>query len=1078
MAGKSASYTLSVVLRLTDRLSGKIDKSLSALKALEKQSNKTLKALSALSKAKSPQFPAAPKKAAPDLLPKPPRAPKTGAREYAEASRVLGLKRQETALEREQTRLAREQAKLATDAASLSLRLQREETRLEQDAARARQASARASNTAELGDLRIQRERIRLQREADSYNRYRRDGGVLGRVDRFGRRADELRNATGDFRSAYGTVSEFARPAIEQIRTEARYRVMGHPAQQTSAGLTAVEQTLKNVRGVNRAEALESLTALTGVFGDIEQATMFLPITARYMANMKALYGDRYSPAELGRQVQNNFKSMELLGVDRPTGPGGTFTNEDRARMENYFDLFARAQATTGGDINPAEIKAFTKYARMSALGITPEGMVKLTPLISQMGGAQLGTALMTLSQNLAGGQMPAYKIREWDRYGMVRHKDEKGQPLVEYTKDGQIKRMRPGAIPLADLALKDPVAASDELAKILKSRGVDTSDFKETNKALYGLFANRTSSGVMSQMINFREALRKESGNFERALNINDTYKMLYEGQSPLAAYLDLQAKGVDAQARAAMDLVNKTGGIAGGVADWMGQHPEMAATLSGLQMLATASLEAAGGLGSLVSVLPAGGGHGGGSGASGLLGSGISFTDAAAGGWMGYRGLRFLPRLGLPGMVAAAGAGSVYILHEQYEAGKKERADAAQTGASQLEKIKALRDQHGGKLPPEVARVLASETFPGLNRASLLYSLEPKVQTAGYPGVSVGPTREKMQGTVAGEFSRRAPQLQFPEIMAGWISDTNRLVESRVITKGAGAQQLEIAKLAFPESYKTASDDLAAQTAALAASLAKANEGIAGNPFLTNNPLAQLFDGTAFQQAGEGARLLAEQSKAAGDGLTDAARASDRLPASLYRFEGSLNAVAARLYNLDFDIKIPSFDISRPTPSHNPPASPSPRPPFARSIPKSAIGSVIESDGLVNLHRGNVVTPAKLSRRKPGDWLDAATTMTRALDADRRVAQLTRETGAPAFGGSYGEFYESSESSITVSPVYQIKVEAGPGSDTDVIVAKLHAEMERSNAQLLDEVQRLTHPRRINRHVKGRMSRESEVS
>jgi hypothetical protein len=39
-----------------------------------------------------------------------------------------------------------------------------------------------------------------------------------------------------------------------------------------------------------------------------------------------------------------------------------------------------------------------------------------------------------------------------------------------------------------------------------------------------------------------------------------------------------------------------------------------------------------------------------------------------------------------------------------------------------------------------------------------------------------------------------------------------------------------------------------------------------------------------------------------------------------------------------------------------------------------ESALGSIIRSDGVVNLHKGNVVFPASLSRQRPGDWLSQA--------------------------------------------------------------------------------------------------------
>jgi hypothetical protein len=45
----------------------------------------------------------------------------------------------------------------------------------------------------------------------------------------------------------------------------------------------------------------------------------------------------------------------------------------------------------------------------------------------------------------------------------------------------------------------------------------------------------------------------------------------------------------------------------------------------------------------------------------------------------------------------------------------------------------------------------------------------------------------------------------------------------------------------------------------------------------------------------------------------------------------------------------------------------------PFVFKVPQSAEGSIVQRDGLVHPHAGNVITPAKLSRKSPGDWLES---------------------------------------------------------------------------------------------------------
>lgn len=996
-----ATYQLKVLLSLQDRLSVGLDKSAGKLRSFGKLSDSSLQSFGKLRRGLSRDVNATAldkalaklrafnKEAKASTKPvdvagkvrvgrrrgagaaepsaKPPA--EYSAKQAADAARVLRLEREKARLVTDQTRAAREQARLAADAASHSLRLQREESGLMQANARARREGQRAASAAELDDLRIAREQLGLSRETEGYRRRR--GGVLDRVDRFGHRAESVRGAVYDFRGALDEARAVVNPAIEQMRAEARFRVMGFPEQETARGLASVEQTTKSVRGVTRVESIETFTALTGVFGDVEQAVKFMPIAARYTANMKALHGDKYGPADVARQIQNSFKSLELLGVDRPTGERDatgqrTFTETDRARVEKYFNIIAQASAATGGDINPKEFRDFTKYAGTVGQGITPEGMVKLLPLIPQMGGSRVGSSLMSLSQNLIGGQMHVSKLAEWERYGLIRHKDEKGQPLVERTRDEKIKRMRPGAIPIAEKLLSDPVGFADDMAGVLKQKGVDTSDFKETNKALYGLLANRSSSAVMSQMINFRESLRKESANLERAFPINEGYASIFEGPSPIGQILDARAKWADAEAQAGRPVAQYGGQAASAAADFMLKHPDMAAGLAGVKALGLASAEAAGGVGSLASAIA--GLRGGGAGGGGIYGTGAGVSDVVAGGWAGLKALKWVGRgaAGVAGSAVgaaaapyaaaalgtAAGGIGLYIRHTAGVAGEAADRAAAET----IESTRVLRAQAGGRLPDEVAKGLGAAAFAQLNRAGdLTTKVEPGLKGAYQrvydPSPYSGWLSVYDQNGAAGVFKERAPALQYAEVMRPFIEDVTRRWRAGEISPEAKDRTLKTAATAFPEAYKQATAALQNDMAGLGTSIRSASE------MLT----------TGFNQMRDPAARIPPAFSSVADAASD---------------------TASRLGSISFQVPAaPPAAATGPTKQPGGPSLP------WLNYGKSAAGSVIERDGLVYLHRGNVVTPAHLSRRSPGDWLDALSALKSfARDDSRAGGGVTR--------------------------------------------------------------------------------------
>lgn len=873
------------------------------------------------------------------------------------------------------------------------------------------------------------------------------------------------------------------------MRAEARFRVMGFPEQDTRRGLGAVDQTLQAVRGVKRADVIETLTALTSTFGDVEQASKFLPIASKYRANMTTLYGDKYGPEEISRQISNTFKSLELLGVDRPTGPGGEFTDKDRARMESYFSRIAQATAATGGDINPAEFRAFAKYGRTAVMGLSPEGLARLLPLVQQLGGSQTGTALMSLSQNLIGGAMPAHKLREWDRLGLVRHKDDKGQPLVEYTKAEEIKRMRPGAIPMADTLLTDPMAFADKMAEKFSSMGIDTKDFNAVNRQLYAMLGNRTSAGALSQMINYRASLDKEAKNYERALAVSETYKELFDRQNPLASFLDAQAKWTDAQARAGRPLTEAAGGAAGSAADWMLRHPDVASFFAGTKALGTASTEAASGVGSLSSALSGiriNVGGGGAGGAGGIMGTGVGTSDIATTGYLGWRALRAGGRVAGPLGVAAASAFTgkeVWDLYNVMEESRGARAAESGAHAGNVRTINRARAEFGARgeqVPREVWAAQARTALTNVNRdnqlrdalqgwsaGSLLKEFAHLNVFAGGPALFPntnpfsGARRFEPAGwSTARTFRERAPELQVPEVMR----EFRAALDAWRLPKESRESVDRALRTEFPESF------------------AKATADAAGG-------LAQ----------------LPEPAQRAAEALMNVYDPASRLGGGLGQAQGAAVSFAARVNALDvrsnFSFTLPAL------PSNAVGGNPLGRagiqgPPIGRTpftfTPPSAVGSVVESDGLVNVHRGNVITPARLSRRTPGDWLESAAAIQRAalppetgerapypgqfppdyFPTPRGMAAPAGEyAGAPDYSLFDVAATPAGGAGVTYSPTYQVSV--GSVGDIDAAIAGLErrqaAERERLKAEMMVA---LNSPRRFNRQLRDAEARRKAVA
>ena len=341
-----------------------------------------------------------------------------------------------------------------------------------------------------------------------------------------------MRQVGAAFRDRIDSLDKYIEPAKKLLGAQTRFRMMGYSEADTRKGLAGVESVSRSIRGVNRTDAQEALNSLVNTIGGVDEALKFLPMASKYQANMNVMYGGQFGQADITRQIGNTFKALELLGVDKPTGKDAKgrelFTSADQKRMERYFDIIAQATTATGGEVNPSEFRNFAKYSRMAGTDLTPEGMMKLLPLIQQMGGSSTGTAMMTLYRNMIGGVIPSYKLRNWDQMGLL------DKSKVEFSgKTDKVKRLLPGAIPIAQDLGKDPMAVADKLAAKFREFGIDTTDSDQVNKQLMSMFGDRTGVGALSQLINFRSSFAKETRNYERTPGINKAYSQLEK--SPL---------------------------------------------------------------------------------------------------------------------------------------------------------------------------------------------------------------------------------------------------------------------------------------------------------------------------------------------------------------------------------------------------------------------------------------------------------------------------------------------------------------------------------------------------------------
>lgn len=688
----------------------------------------------------------------------------------------------------------------------------------------------------------------------------------------------------------------------------------------------AVKRVVKDVNGLTLTEATETVTDLHTALGNLDHAIEALPTAAKYRVGVSTMLGDKFSSAQIEEQIQGGFRFLEMINA---VG--------DKEKMNAYFNRLQQITAATGGRVTPQEMLQMAQTGGTALQGISLEGLTALTLPTIEMGGSRTGSALQTLFQQVVAGRIQQKGLEEWRRLGLL------DESKIEFGKGGKLKGAQPGAVTIGGLLQKNPLAFADALRDAMQKGGVNTSDPDAVIKELGALKMPRTAMELTSLLINQRSRVEKDMDNVQRAKEIEALYGQ--GGNTPLGALLAAQASIENAKAIVGMPILQAQGSVATGVvkpsADYISQHPTLATWLGygkmgfeGVSGVAQSGLIIA----LLAKTLFGGGAAAGGAGAAGAAAGGGAAGAAAGGGGLSA----ILSLLAGPAAIAALAGGSLYAVHSNYKYETEKRQRAEDDATSHLEEIRRLREQYGGRLPEDLSRGYAATAFGGVDRRGLLNELGIKTfGTPGYPGISATPYGYDSKATMAGEFARRAPELQFSEVMRAFIEDTKQRIKSGTLTEGAGSLQLEIAKQAFPDAFKQASELLSQNT----------------------------------QDTGRDFGQLDEVTKPLIQSYTSLSQPAERLPFLFGQAGYAAHNLATRLDNVrpTFNFDLGNSGDGKPLglihgPLGGNTGGRKPSSPFYFNAPSKADGGTVERGGLVHVHEREAIVPARVTAR----WRD----------------------------------------------------------------------------------------------------------
>ncbi|OIT17075.1 phage tail protein [Ralstonia solanacearum] len=245
--------------------------------------------------------------------------------------------------------------------------------------------------------------------------------------------------------------------------------------------------------GVSQVEKAELMRDALSVFADAHHAEMVLPTLAKMKFANKAVFG----------QAQGEDNERMFLDLLKVVELRGGLSSPDEFKKQ--ADMIQRVITATGGRVQSDQWLQVIKRGGLAAKGMDSEAFFyALEPVVQEMGGNTVGTAMMSAYQNLYQGKTTKRTLGNLDRLGLIADRSK-----VKEDKAGQISFMDPGALKGADVFRKSQFEWMETvLLPTLAQKGITGKD--QVLDAIGGIFSNRTASNLMAQMYLQRDQIHK----------------------------------------------------------------------------------------------------------------------------------------------------------------------------------------------------------------------------------------------------------------------------------------------------------------------------------------------------------------------------------------------------------------------------------------------------------------------------------------------------------------------------------------------------------------------------------------
>ncbi|QEL14790.1 phage tail tape measure protein [Limnoglobus roseus] len=323
-----------------------------------------------------------------------------------------------------------------------------------------------------------------------------------------------------------------------------------------------------SVIGASATDLMRTTRDLATVLGDFGMAQQLAPGFSQLKFANQAVYG--------GHGM--DFSENQLRALEKIIEMKGGFKSPQD--FLGQASMMQQVIAGTGGMVKPADYLAFIKTAGVAGRLLDNKSFYYgMEPLIQELGGNRTGTGLMSAYNNLAQGRSTVRASTELMKLGLL------DPSMVEYTKIGTIKQVRPGALKdNAGFGANPYQWMQETLLPAMRSKGI-TSE-QSVLQEMGVIFGNRTASSLFSLMFLQQEKIAKNMKLSQNAMGTDDLVKLART--SPQGAEMalgkaweNLKIASGEALIPIIIPAMNKLAEAIRIMGQWVYRHPRMFDTL-----------------------------------------------------------------------------------------------------------------------------------------------------------------------------------------------------------------------------------------------------------------------------------------------------------------------------------------------------------------------------------------------------------------------------------------------------------------------------------------------------------------